>query len=108
MSWQPAGAKLYQDKCTLPIPSSWLSAGCAAGAFLWAADPVTSNWCARPGSLLASEGLSGDIRFVLVEILSQRLPEGNRGKQPASVEQVVVRPPIWAGVGGKEPLQNYQ
>ena len=38
--------------------------------------PVTNSWCSRPSSLLASEGLSGDIRFMLVEILSQWFPEG--------------------------------
>lgn len=102
------GAKLCQDKCTLPVSSSCLSAGCTTGVCPRAVCPVTSNWCAQPESLLASESLSGEIRFMLVKSLSQWLPEGSGGKQPASVEQVVVRPWIWAGQGQKESLPNGQ
>lgn len=80
-----------------PIFSGWLSAGCTTGVLLWAVHAVTSNWCRRPGSLLASGGLSGDIRLTLVDILSQWLPEGGRGRQPASAEQVAVRPSNWSG-----------
>lgn len=76
VSWQPAGAKLCQDKCAAPLLfSGWLSAGGATGVFPWAVYPVTNDWCPPPGSLLAIEGLSGDIRLMLVEILSQWLPK---------------------------------